>query len=87
MRFVFKENALKKKPNISHYPVGMLCYVTENLSELRLTGSLSAPAALTVKFLTRRFISEYDPNLGEFPSFYCIHRGCNQTLKEFEGKS
>lgn len=26
---------------------------------------LSPPAALTVKFLTKRFISEYDPNLGK----------------------
>lgn len=69
-----------KKQNIFHRPDGTLCYVIENISELRLTGSLS-PAALTVKFLTKRFISEYDPNLGEFPSFYCCHQGCNQTLR------
>lgn len=33
---------------------------------------LSPPAALTVKFLTKRFISEYDPNLGKmlFPRFF-----------------
>lgn len=30
--------------------------------------SPSSPAALTVKFLTKRFISEYDPNLGKAPS-------------------
>lgn len=30
--------------------------------------SPSHPAALTVKFLTKRFISEYDPNLGKAPS-------------------
>lgn len=30
--------------------------------------SLLPPAALTVKFLTKRFISEYDPNLGKMPS-------------------
>lgn len=33
---------------------------------------LSPPAALTVKFLTKRFISEYDPNLGKtlFPRVF-----------------
>lgn len=69
-----------KKQTIFHHPDGTLCYVIENISELRLTGSLS-PAALTVKFLTKRFISEYDPNLGEFPSFYCCHQGCSQILR------
>lgn len=30
---------------------------------------LLPPAALTVKFLTKRFISEYDPNLGKKDAF------------------
>lgn len=34
---------------------------------------LSPPAALTVKFLTKRFISEYDPNLGKARSYPMEH--------------
>lgn len=35
-----------------------------------------SPTALIVKFLTKRFISEYDPNLGEFLSVcYFIFHG------------
>lgn len=34
---------------------------------------LSPPAALTVKFLTKRFISEYDPNLGKACSYPMEH--------------
>lgn len=40
---------------------------------------LSPPAALTVKFLTKRFISEYDPNLGKarsYPTEHPAHLPC-----------
>lgn len=37
---------------------------------------LSPPAALTVKFLTKRFISEYDPNLGKTLSPRVFPPGC-----------
>lgn len=57
-------------------PLVELCALQSCSHGILLAGSLcSLSSALIVKFLTRRFITEYDPNLGE-----CAAKTCPSPL-------